>query len=140
MKRLKPKGYTFAEVLVASGLIGVTMGVVASLSATMSFQVEASRVTSVGTNYAENAASLYQLGLSQTAIQALLPTTTGNPDLAAAIVPTGTNHVTFSSTGTHTLANSMGILDKTNVILTLKNPAAGTNRTYTVQPYLPQLR
>ena len=141
MKRLNRKGYTFAEVLVASGLLGIAMGVAVSLAATMNTQVESSRVTAVATNYAENAARMWQLGLSQASIQALLPTTTNNPDLLAAIVPpSSTTQVTFANAGTYALANSMGVMDKIEVSLTIRNVSGGANRTYTLQPYMSQLR
>jgi prepilin-type N-terminal cleavage/methylation domain-containing protein len=135
------KGYTLVEVLVASAILGLAMGAAGSLAGTMNIQEEVARVNAVGTNYADNAAALWQLGQSEASIQALTPTVTDNPDLSDAIVPPASGQqVSFTSAGTYTLANSMGTVDKILINVTIKNPTTTTNRVHTVQPYFPQIR
>jgi prepilin-type N-terminal cleavage/methylation domain-containing protein len=56
-------GYTLAEVLVATVLIGMAMGASLSLTSAIVVQEELSWRTTVALNYQENAARLWQLGL-----------------------------------------------------------------------------
>jgi len=150
MRRLNSKGYTFAEVLVASAIIGLVIGSAVSMAGTMNMQIESSRLSAIGINYAENAARLLQLGQTPDVVQSLLPTvnhTNGtaapNPDLSAAIIPVSNGiQVTFAATEAITMANTMGTVDKVNVSVTIRNLAGGTspNRTYTISTVSPQLK
>lgn len=137
-------GYSFAEVLVASSLLGLAIGGAVSLSATMNTQNGAALTSAIAQNYHENAAQLWQLGLSPAEVLALMPHVTDNADLQNAIVPTGTgtgNQVTFGTSGTTTLANSMGTLESVTCALTVRNPiGATTNRTLTLQVHRPSIR
>ena len=66
-------GYTLVEALVASVILMIGISAAASLSLTMVTQEEINERTGRALNYLENAASLYQLGLSSTEIAALMP-------------------------------------------------------------------
>jgi hypothetical protein len=137
------RGYSFAEVLVASALLGLMIGGAVSLSATMNLQHASATAGAVAQNYHDNAGRLWQLGLSSTEVLAVLPHVTDNADLQNAIVPTGTSpgsQVSFGVTGTTTLANSMGTLENVSCTVTLRNPVGGTNRTSTLQIYRPTIR
>lgn len=138
------RGYTFAEVLVASSLLGLAIGGAVALSATLTTQNHASLTSAIAQNYQENAAQLWQLGLSPTEVLNLMPHVTDNADLQAAIVPTGTgtgSQVTFGTATTTTLANSMGTLESVTCAMNVRNPiGATTNRTLTLQVHRPSIR
>ena len=72
--RKRNKGYSLADILVASAILGVGVSAAASLTLTMNTQEEMSWRLTRGLNLAENAASLYVLGLSSTDAIAYLPT------------------------------------------------------------------
>jgi hypothetical protein len=136
-------GYSFAEVLVASALLGLMIGGAVSLSATMNLQHTTATAGAVAQNYHDNAGRLWQLGLSTTETLAILPHVIDNVDLQNAIVPTGTGtgvQVAFGTTGTTTLANSMGTLENVSCTITMRNPVGGTNRTSALQLYRPTIR
>lgn len=136
-------GYSFAEVLVASALLGLAIGGAVSLTATMTTQNAASLSSAVAQNYQDNASRVWQLGLTPAEVLAVMPHVTDNADLQNAIVPTGTapgSQVSFGTAGTTTLANSMGTLENVPCTLTLRNPTGGTNRTLTLQVYRPTIR
>ncbi len=140
----RKNGYSFAEVLVASSLLGLAIGGAVALSATLNTQFVAAQTYTVAQNYQENAAQLWQLGLSPAEVLAVMPHVTDNYDLQAAIVPTGTgtgNQVTFGTAGTTTLANSMGTLESITNTITVRNPVSTeANRTLTMQLHRPSIR
>ena len=78
MKVYQPKkykrAYTLIETLVASAVIMLAVGAASSLSLAMVTQEEMSERTVRATNYLENVATLYQLGMNTSEILALLPT------------------------------------------------------------------
>ena len=137
------KGYSFAEVLVASSLLGLAIGGAVALSATLNTQFVTAQTFTVAQNYQENAAQLWQLGLTPAEVLAVMPHVSDNPDLQSAIVPTGTgigNQFTFGTSGTTTLANSMGTLESISNTITVRNPTGTTNRTLTLQVHRPSIR
>jgi type II secretory pathway pseudopilin PulG len=79
----RSQGYTLVEALVASIILMIGISAAASLSLTMVAQEEINERTGRGLNYLENAASLYQLGLSGTEIAALMPLDPAVTSLAA---------------------------------------------------------
>lgn len=107
----KPKhnraGYTLIEVLTAAVIIGVAVSASVSMSATMSLQEELSWRVSVAMNYQENASRLWQLGLTQTDINAVMPNTAGNPFLNEILDTTGVNTIT----GPTVDASGMGVME-----------------------------
>jgi type II secretory pathway pseudopilin PulG len=143
MKQRKPHGYTFVEVLVASALVGAVIGGAVSLAGTANLQSEAARSTSLALNYQDNAARLWQLGLTPSEVVALLPDVTNNSDLEAAIVPYGSApgaQVSFTSAGTFTLGSSMGSLEDITCSVTIRNPTGGADRAVPVEIYRPTIR
>jgi hypothetical protein len=141
--RIARLGYSFAEVLVASALLGLMIGGAVSLSATMNIQHVAASAGTMGQNYQDNAARLWQLGLSPTEVLAVMPHVTDNSSLQNAIVPAGTGagvQVTFGTAGTATLANNMGTLESVPCSISIRNPVGAANRTITVQVYRPTIR
>jgi prepilin-type N-terminal cleavage/methylation domain-containing protein len=137
------RGYTLVEVLMGSALLGLAIGGAVSMTATMNVQHVAAFTGAVAQNYQDNAARLWQLGLSPTEVLAVMPHVTDNADLQNAIVPTGTgtgSQVSFGTSGTTTLANSMGTLENVPCTVTIRNPVGAANRTLTLQVYRPTLR
>ena len=132
-------GYTFAEVLVASAILGLAIGAGVKLIATMMIQEETSYHQAVAMNLQDNAARAWQLGLSPAEVTAILPSTTDNSNLANCLVPSGTNAVSFGTAGTTTLANTMGTLENISCSITLSFINSNT-RTNTVQVYRPSIR
>jgi prepilin-type N-terminal cleavage/methylation domain-containing protein len=133
-------GYTLAEVLVASALVGLAMGGAVALSATMNMQIETARGTAVALNLQDSAARLWQLGLSASECDAILPAITDNEKLARAVVPTGTNSVTWGTANTVVLPNSMGSVEEIDSTVTIRNPMGGADRTNTIAVYRPTIR
>jgi Tfp pilus assembly protein PilV len=138
-----PAGYSFAEVLVASALLGLAIGGAVSLTATMTTQTAAAFTSAAAQNYQDNASRVWQLGLSPAETLAVMPHVTDNADLQSAIVPAGTapgSQVSFGTAATTTLANSMGTLESIPCTLTLRNPIGAANRALTLQVYRPTIR
>jgi hypothetical protein len=141
--RLAGRGYSFAEVLVASSLLGLAIGGAISLSATMNVQQASASAGTLAQNFQDNAARLWQLGMSPTETLAVLPHVADNSRLKDALVPTGTgagDQVAFGTSSTTTLANNMGTLESVSCTVTIRNPVGGTNRANTVQVYRPTIR
>lgn len=140
----RARGYTFAEVLVASALLGMAIGGAVSLTATMNTQHSAAISQSVAYNYHDNGARLWQLGLSNTEALSVLPDVRDNADLENAIVPTTTGadkQLSFTSVTNTTLATSMGTVEKTTCTATIRNPVgASTNRNISVDAYRAKIR
>ena len=135
------RGYSFAEVLVASALIGLAIGGAVSVSASLNLQNEAARTTAAALNLQDCAARLWQLGLSADECNAIIPQTQNNERLDAVVIVSGSvNSVLWGTPTTTTLANSMGTLEQVTCSLTLRNPTGGANRTTTVNVYRPTLR
>jgi Tfp pilus assembly protein PilV len=140
-KTRSSSGYSFAEVLVASALIGLAIGGAISVSASLNLQNESARTTAAALNLQDCAARLWQLGLSAAECDAIIPQTVNNERLDAALVASGgVNSVLWGTPTTTTLANSMGTLEQVTCSLTLRNPTGGANRTATVNVYRPTLR
>ena len=133
MKNLRTRrGYTLAEVLVASALIGLAIGGGIRLVATMNTQEKASNDYSVALNIQDNAGRLWQLGLSPAEVNALLPSTTNNNDLDGSVVATSNVAVTWSTSSTTTLPSNMGTLETIDCTVTVRHPTGGTNQTHTI--------
>lgn len=81
-KRKRNKGYSLADVLVASAILGVGVSAAASLTLTMNTQEDMSWRVTRGLNLAENAAALYGLGLAPSDVIAYLPT---DPDTTVTV-------------------------------------------------------
>jgi prepilin-type N-terminal cleavage/methylation domain-containing protein len=140
MASRRRSGYTLAEVLVASALIGTAMGGAIRLSATMNVQNESARATAAALTLQDSAIRLWQLGLSSTECNAILPQAQNNERLARAVVSSSGNAVTWGAATNVTLPNSMGTVEEIDNTLTLRNPAGGTNRTNLVDAYRPTIR
>jgi type II secretory pathway pseudopilin PulG len=70
-------GYTIVEALVAAAILVIGVAAAASLSLTMVSQEEGNARVARAINLQEQAARLYQLGLSTNTIASLLPTDSG---------------------------------------------------------------
>ena len=70
-------GYTIVEALVAAAILVIGVAAAASLAFTMVSQEEGNARVARAINLQEQAARLYQLGLSPTAIAAILPADSG---------------------------------------------------------------
>jgi Tfp pilus assembly protein PilV len=141
--RLTGRGYSFVEVLMASALLGLSIGGAISLSATMNVQHASASAGTIAQNFQDNAARLWQLGMSPTETLAVLPHVADNARLQDAIVPTGTGagvQISFGTAGITTLADSMGTLENVPCTVTIRNPVGGADRTNTVQVYRPTIR
>ncbi len=85
-------GYTIVEALVAAAILVIGVAAAASLSLTMVSQEEGNARVARAINLQEQAARLYQLGLSSSTITSILPTDSGVASITfAAAVPTGQN-------------------------------------------------
>jgi prepilin-type N-terminal cleavage/methylation domain-containing protein len=133
-------GYTLAEVLVASALVGLALGGAIALSATMNMQNETATTVAAALSMQDNAARLWQLGLTSTECDGILPRTQNNNRLARAVVPSSGNSMTWGTANTVVLPNSMGSVEEIDSTLTIQNPAGGTNRTNVIQVYRPTIR
>jgi prepilin-type N-terminal cleavage/methylation domain-containing protein len=133
-------GYTLAEVLVASALVGLAMGGAVALSATMNMQSETATTVAAALSMQDSASRLWQLGLSSTECNAILPQAQNNNRLARAVVSSGGNALTWGTVTTVTLPNSMGSVEEIDSTLTIRNPAGGTDRTNVIQVYRPTIR
>lgn len=143
MKPPSRSGYTFIEVMVASALIGVVIGGAVSLAATMNLQGEAASTSAVALNFHDNAARLWQLGLTPAEVQAVMPHITNNEALESAIVPYGSSpgtQVSFTGEGTTALSNSMGTLQDVTCSVTVRSPVGSTHRVVTAEVYRPSIR
>tara|TARA_R110002096_G_scaffold54517_18_gene140647 strand:+ start:3997 stop:4458 length:462 start_codon:yes stop_codon:yes gene_type:complete len=81
-KRKRNKGYSLADVLVASAILGVGVSAAASLTLTMNTQEDMSWRVTRGLNLAENAVALYVLGMAPSDAIAYLPT---DPDTTVTV-------------------------------------------------------
>lgn len=79
--KIQFRGYTLIETLVATAVMMVAVAAASSLSLSMVTQEEISERTVRVMNHLENAASLYQLGLNEAEIKAILPTESAIKDL-----------------------------------------------------------
>ncbi len=139
----RARGYTFAEVLVASALLGLAIGGAVSLTATMNTQNVAALNLSMACNMHDNAARLWQLGLTDAEALALLPDTVDNANVQDVIVPSSTavnKQFTFTSVTNTTLSTNVGVVEKTTCTGTVRNAIGGTNRTIAADVYRPKIR
>ena len=132
MKRLrKPRGYTLIEVLSAAVIIGIAVSASVSMSSTMVLQEELSWRMTVALNYQENAAKLWQLGLSPFEVDSLMPSTPGNPILGSILADTGTT----TEIG-EVDPDLVGNMEQANHNLTINNvgssPLGGASPTITI--------
>jgi len=140
-KPRRKNGYTFAEVLMAAGLLGVMIGGSVRLLGTMNRAETAAGSGAVGMNILDSAAKLWQLGLSPAEVLSVMPTTTNNEILDRCVVADGSgNTLTFGTAGTTALANSMGTLENITISVVLEDPQGTNNRTSTVTVYRPTAR
>lgn len=144
--RRTKSGYSFAEVLVASALIGLAIGGAVALSASMNLQNEAARTTAIALNLQDAAARIWQLGLDPNECNAIIPQVQDNQRLGDAIIYSGSgwsggmNSILWGTPATQTLANSMGTLEQLDSTVTIRNPVGGTNRTNLIKVYRPTIR
>ena|SRR5436190_23781540 len=134
------RGYTLAEVLVASALVGLAMGGAIALSATMNMENETATTVAAALSMQDSAARLWQLGLSATESNAILPQAQNNDRIARAVVSSSGNIVTWGTTTTVVLPNSMGSVEARDNTITIRNPAGGTDRTNVITIYRPTIR
>jgi hypothetical protein len=106
----------------------------------MNLQERAANNYTVALNMQDNAAHLWQLGLTPATAYAILPKTTDNNDLADALVPSSGNSVSFGTAGSVVLSNSMGTLETIPCTLTILNPTGNSNRSQTVTVCRPSYR
>ncbi len=137
----RKNGYTFAEVLMAAGLLGVMIGGAVRLLGTMNIAETAAASGTIGVNLIDNAAKLWQLGLTPAEVRSVLPITTNNEILDRSIVQDGSgNTVSFGTAGTTALANSMGTLENITVSVTIEDPQNSNNQTSSATVYRPVSR
>src|SRR4051812_17176824 len=138
--RMMSAGYSLAEVLVASALIGLAMGGAVSLSATMNMQNDTARTVATTMSLQDCAARLWQLGMSSGEVDGIMPQPTNNVRVADAVVSSGSNVVTWSAVNPITLSNGMGTVEEIDNTITIRNPAGATDRANTLQVYRPTIR
>jgi hypothetical protein len=134
------KAYTFAEVLVASALVGIVAGGAVKLMGTMSTSELSARNGTVAINLLDNAAKLWRLGLTPAEVLAVMPAITDNEFVQRGIVDYSGSTVSFGTPGTTVLANSMGTLEYVPISVTAEDPQGANNRGYTVQACRPTAR
>jgi prepilin-type N-terminal cleavage/methylation domain-containing protein len=78
-------GYTLIEVLAAGAIISIGTTAMVSLSATLMLQEELANRVAITRNYQENMVRLWQLGLSNVQVTALMPSQAQNAILQQAI-------------------------------------------------------
>ncbi len=140
-KPRRKNGYTFAEVLMAAGLLGIMIGGTVRLIGTMNISETAAASGAVGMNILDNTAKLWQLGLTPAEVLSVLPTSTNNEILDKAVVVDGSgNTVTFGTAGTTNLASSMGTLENITISINVEDPQGTNNRTSTATIYRPTSR
>ncbi len=135
------KGYTFIEVLFASALLGVILGGAVKFVGTLNTSDAMARGGAVGITYLENAAKLWQLGLSPAEVLSVMPSATDNEFVGAAVIQdASSNVVTFGTASTTTLANISSTLDTIPISAVVADPQGLNNRTITVTAHRPQAR
>lgn len=139
-KPRRKNGYTFAEVIMAAGLLGVMLGGTVKLMGTMNTAETAATNGAVGINLLDAAAKLWQLGLSPAEVLSVLPSTTNNDTLDRTVVASSGNTVSFGTAGTTTLANSMGTVENITISVTFQDPQNSNNQVKTVTIYRPTAR
>ncbi len=139
--RKKAAGYTLVEVLVASVILGTVLGGSIKAVGTMTIAENTARSGTVGVTFIENAARLWQLGLTPTQALGILPVITNNECIGNAVVESGVNAVTFGTATTTAMANSMGNMETITVTAVVENPqGASLNRTTQITVYRPESR
>ena len=94
----KRRGYTIVEALIAAGILVIGVAAAASLSLTMVSQEEANARVMRAINLQEQAARLYQLGLSSSTITNILPADSGVSSISFSSASlTGTNTGTLDA-------------------------------------------
>ncbi len=135
------KGYTFIEVLFASALLGVILGGAVKFVGTLNTSDAMARGGAVCITYLENAAKLWQLGLSPAEVLSVMPSATDNEFVGAAVIQDASNNaVTFGTASTTTLANISSTLDTITLSTVVEDPQGLNNRTITVTAHRPQAR
>ncbi len=81
-RRRISRAYTLIEVLAASAIVAVAVGAASSLSVSISLQEEHARRIAIVRNFQENAARLWQLGLSPLQVSTIMPARNDNLSLA----------------------------------------------------------
>lgn len=71
--RIRCEGYSLVEVLVAAVILLMAIGAAAALAVALSHQEDSAAADAIGVNTHEQIGRLWQLGLSQTEIEAVLP-------------------------------------------------------------------
>ncbi len=129
----RPLGYSLVESLVAAAVLGAMFAGAISVVATMNTSERVSRNISVAYNYQDNAAKLWQLGLSPTEVASVMPCTTNNQVLAEVIG----SQTAFGANSTVALSNSMGNLECVPITLEILNPLGTGSSLNIAQVYRP---
>ena len=97
----KPRAYSLIEVLIASGILLTGIAAIAMMAHTMFLQEEAHGRITRALNLQEQAARLWQLGLSSNTITNILPErcVSSNPPGADAVCLTFTNNANITNLG-----------------------------------------
>jgi type II secretory pathway pseudopilin PulG len=123
------RGYSLAEVMVATVMIGMAMGASLSLTSTIIVQEELSWRTTVALNYQENMARLWQLGLGtggsgdtlSPRVTDIMPVASTNRVLSEAL-----NSLPTATLGTTAAQGGLGTLETATAQVTVRNYASGS--------------
>lgn len=133
-----PKGYTLVEMLIAGGILMAAIAAAAMLAGSVINAQEANERVLRALNVQEQAARLYQLGLSRDQIVNLLPETVTNsttPPEGTITLNFTTNQVAVSGAGTVHVATNTLIFAVTRD--NNNQPAYRTNTVLVVRPSIP---
>ena len=134
------KGYTFAEVLVASALVGLMAGGAVKMMATMNTSEVTARNGTVALNMLDCAARLWRLGLTAAEVNTVLPSVTNNEFVSNSLVDYTGNSVSFGTPGTASGGTYVGTLETVTISVTAEDPQSTNHRAYSVQVYRPTTR
>lgn len=135
--RARRAAYTLIEVLAAGAIISIGTTAMVSLSSTLMLQEELANRVAVTRNYQENMVRLWQLGLSNVQVVALMPSQAQNAVLQQAVF----GNPTLNETG---LTTVNGVAMETAlcnaVVNSSQNPATeSAGASFTLTAYRPRL-
>ena len=133
MKKKKNGGYTLVEALVAAAILIIAIAAAVTLTLTMTAQEESNHEFSRAINFQEQAARLYQLGLSPTAISQILP-----PDPVIESLAFDVSSTTVSGIGTVEAGTCTVVVESATAELDGHNPV--DSRTIEVTVVRPSIR
>jgi hypothetical protein len=137
-------GYTLAEVMIATVMIGMAVGGALSMTSAMIVQEEISWRSTIALNYQENIARLWQLGLGTgnagdpvtPRVIDIMPLPTNNRMLAEAL-----NSAATATPGATVTPGTLGRLETANTRVTTRNyNTAATPAANVTQLYRPTVR